>query len=75
MGSNYSFSTKIFLKSSEFHVAAFLRLGIPLSYSQIVTKCDCGRSLDEHGYHLLTCKFSGVPVWQHNTIVSTWVNV
>ncbi|XP_062520998.1 uncharacterized protein LOC134195922 [Corticium candelabrum] len=62
---------KFVLKFSEFRVAAFLRLGIPLPYSQIVTKCDCSRSFDEHGYHLLTCKFGGGPVWQHNTIVST----
>ena len=53
-------------------MAAFFRFGIPLPYSQIVTKCDCGRSLDEHGYHLLTCKFGGGLIWQHNTIVSTW---
>ena len=62
---------KFVLKSSEFRVAAFLRLGIPFPYFQIVTKCDCGTSLDEHGYHLLTWKFGGGPVWQHNTIVST----
>ena len=63
---------KFVLKSSEFRVAAFLRLGIPFPYSQFVTKCDYGTSLDEHGYHLLTCKFDGGPVWQHNTIVLIW---
>ena len=63
---------KFVLKFSEFRAAAFLRLGIPLPYSQIVTKCDCGTSLDEHGYHLLTCMFGGGLVWQHNTIVATW---
>ena len=55
---------KFVLKSSEFRVAAILKIGIPLPYSQIVTKCD--------DYHLLTCKFGSGPVWQHNTIVSTW---
>ena len=64
---------KFVLKFSEFRAVAFLRLGILLPYSQIVTQCDCSTSLDEHGYHLLTCKFGGGPVWQHNTIVSTWV--
>ena len=58
-------------KSLEFRLAAFLRLAIPLPFSQIVTKCDCGASIDEHGYHLLTCKFAEVPVWEHNTIVLT----
>ena len=53
-------------------MAAFLRNGIPLPYSQIVTKCDCGANLDEHCYRVLTCKFGGGPVWQHNTIMSTW---
>ena len=67
-----SSAPKFVLKSSEFRVTAILRLGIPLPYSQIVTKCDCGRSLDEPGYHLLTCKFGGGSVWQHNTIASTW---
>ena len=47
------------IKSSEFWLAAFLRLGIPIPFSQIVTKCDRGASLDYHGYHLLTCKFGG----------------
>ena len=47
-------------------------IGIPLPFSQVVTQCDCGASLDEYGYHLLTCKYGGGPVWQHNIIVSTW---
>ena len=72
MASSYSFSTKICSRVLRISCGSILRLGIPLPYSQIVTKCDCGRSLDEHGYHLLTCKFGGGPVWQHNTIVSIW---
>ena len=28
--------------------------------------------LDTFGYHLLTCKFGGGPVWQHNSLVATW---
>ena len=49
-----------------------MRLGIPLPFSQVIHQCDCGACLDEHGYHLLTSKYGGGPVWQHNTIVSTW---
>ena len=63
---------KFVIKSVEFQLTAFFRLGIPLPFPQVVTKCDCGASIDEHGYHLLTCKFGRGPVWQHNTIVSTW---
>ena len=63
---------KFVLKPSEFQLASSLRLGIPLPFSQVVTQCDCGACLDKYGYHLLTCKYGGGPVWQHNTIVSTW---
>ena len=66
---------KFVLKSSEFRVTAFLRLCIPLPYSQIVTKCDCGTSLDEHGYHLLTCKFGGGPVWHTIQLCQLGLNV
>ena len=63
---------KFVQKPSEFQLASSLRLGIPLPFSQVITQCDCGACLDEHGYHLLTCKYGGGPVWQHNIIVSTW---
>ena len=71
MASSSFFSTKLVIKSSEFRLAAFLRLDTLLPFSQIVTKCDCDASLDEHGSHLI-CKFGWSPVGQHNTIVSTW---
>ena len=60
------------LKSSEFQIASCLGLGHPLPFSKYVTQCECGASLDPLGYHLLTCKFGGGPVWQHNCFVSTW---
>ena len=28
--------------------------------------------MDGTGYHLLTCKFGGGPVWQHDSVVSGW---
>ena len=34
--------------------------------------CDCGGDLDEHGYHLLTCKYGGGPVWAHNSALNGW---
>ena len=45
---------KFVLKPSEFQLGSSLRLGIPLPFSQVITQCDCGACLDEHGYHLLT---------------------
>ena len=60
------------LKSPEFKIASYLRMGLPLPSSDCVRNCDCGVKLDSLGYHLLTCKFGGGPVWQHNSLVSTW---
>ena len=71
MASSYSFSTKFVLKSSEFRVAAFFRLGSPLPYSQIVTKCDCGTSLDENGYHLLI----NLQVWRWPSMATQYNRV
>ena len=60
MASSYSFSIRFVLKSSEFRVAAFFRLGISYHIPRLL------RSV------IVICKFGGGPVWQHNTIVSTW---
>ena len=38
-----------------------------MSFSSWIAQCECGK---EEGYHLLTCKFGGGPVWEHNTILS-----
>ena len=35
-------------------------------------KCNCGQPNDREGYHLLTCKHGGGPIWTHGTIVSVW---
>ena len=37
-----------------------------------MTTCNCGATLDGSGYHLLTCKSGGGPVWSHEAIASTW---
>ena len=58
------------LKSPEFKIALYLRMGLPFPFSDCVRKCDCGVKLDTFGYHLLTCKFGGGPVWQHNSLSS-----
>ena len=65
-------SEKFALSSGNLVLAASLRLGLPLSLPPWVTKCECGKSLDVEGYHLLTCKMGGGPVWSHNSAVSCW---
>ena len=40
--------------------------------SSWIAQCECGKEVDKEGYHLLTCKFGGGPVWEHNTIPSCW---
>ena len=65
-------SEKFALSSGNFVLAASLRLGLPLSLPPWATKCECGKSLDVEGYHLLTCKMGGGPVWSHNYVVLCW---
>ena len=62
-------SEKFALSSGNFVLAASLRLGLLLSLPPWATKCECGKSLDVEGYHLLTCKMGGGPVWSHNSVV------
>ena len=60
------------LSSCEFRLASFLRLGLPISLSNWTTTCNCGADIDDSGYHLLTCKTGGGPVWSHESISSIW---
>ena len=45
------------LKTNEFSLAFYLRLGVALPFTNWIEECDCGHDLDEYGYHLLTCKY------------------
>ena len=65
-------SQKFALKPREFQLATFVRLGLPVDSSKWISKCDCGKPLDLEGYHLLTCKCGGGPMWTHNSIVNVW---
>ena len=67
-----SSSEKFALSSGNFVLADSLRLGLPLSLPPWATKRECGKSLDVEGYHLLTCKMGGGPVWSHNSVVLCW---
>ena len=64
------------MDKNEFQLAAFLRLGQPMPFSRCIPYCNCGVELDIEGYHLLTCKLGGGPVWEHNrkhnNLVSEW---
>ena len=62
-------------------LAASMRLGLPYLFpewvNKWVNKCHCGRPLDAdgfnaNGFHLLTCKTGGGPVWTHDSMVSVW---
>ena len=60
-------------KSSHLCLAALLRLGLPLLYSEDIHTCDCGKTItDSSRYHQITYKSGGGPVWMHNNIVSLW---
>ena len=60
------------LNSYEYRLASLLRLGLPIPLSDWMTTCNCGASLDSSGYHLLTCKTGGGPVWSHESLASVW---
>ena len=60
------------LNSCKFCLASFLRFGLPIAFSSWTTTCNCGALIDDSGYHLLTCKTGGGPVWSHESISSVW---
>ena len=65
-------SRMLALKPYGFRLAASARLGCPLAFTACVSLCECGSTMDPHGYHMLTCKFGGGPVWAHNRFVTGW---
>ena len=68
-------TSKVFaLNSCNFCSASFLRLGLPIAFSSWKTSCNCGALIDDSGYHLLTCKTGGGPIWSHESISSVWSN-
>jgi hypothetical protein len=56
-------SDKLALDPSEFRLVALMRLGSPMPFGNWLAECECGLTIDEHGYHLLSCKHGGGPVW------------
>ena len=37
-----------------------------------MSHCECGKVLNKDGYHPLSCKHEGDPIWQHDSVVSGW---
>ena len=65
-------STNFAFQLYEYRLACLLKLGLQLPAVNWINKCECGAVLDDKGYHLLTCKKGGDPVWLHDSIMSEW---
>ena len=65
-------SAKLALKPSDFRLATRMRLGLEMPLGSVVPVCECGKDIDKDGYHLLTCKTGGGPIWTHETLSSVW---
>ena len=65
-------SRKLTISPGLFCLAAFIRLGLPLPLSHPVKNFECGKPLDQEGYHLITCKFGGGdPVWSPSLVTQS----
>ena len=65
-------SAKLALKPSDFRLATRMKLGLEMPLGSVVPVCECDKDIDEDGYHLLTCKTGGGPIWTHETLSSVW---
>ena len=61
------------LNPCEFRLACRLRLGLPITISKWVEPCNCNASIDDSGYHFLTCKTRGGSIWSHESIAGVWL--
>ena len=66
-------STKFALHAA-FCLATCLRLECDMPLAAALDTCESSQSLDSKGYHLLTCKHRGGPIWTHGSIVNVWAN-
>ena len=60
---------------AEFRIAALLRLGAEIPFLRDIDHCDCGATIDNEGYHTLTCARGLGAVRRHNAIQHTWLNL
>ena len=40
--------------------------------SSAIERCECSKINDREGYHLLTCKTGGGPIWSHESVANVW---
>ncbi|XP_062506125.1 uncharacterized protein LOC134182711 [Corticium candelabrum] len=54
-----------------------MRLGASLPVLGNIEKCIplCGKDIDKQGYHLLTCKFGGGPIFRHDRFLDNYYNM
>ena len=54
-----------------------MRLGASLPVLGNIEKCIplCGKDIDKQGYHLLTCKFGGGPIFRHDGYLDIYYNM
>ena len=65
-------SRALAFEPNDFRLACRMRLGVPVPVPHWIRSRNCGDSLDDSGYHLITSKTGGGPVWTHDSVVSTW---
>ena len=65
-------SSKLAKVSRDFRLASCWKLGLAMPFNGCIPQCDCGSYLDGSGYHLMSCKWGGGPVWTHECISNVW---
>ena len=65
------------LSSAEFSTATLMRLGKAIPALRKLEKCveECNKSMDNEGYHALTCKCGGGAITRHDRVLDTVYNM
>ena len=64
-------SPSLALNFGEYRLASSLKFGLPI-FPDWAENCNYGSTIDDSGYHVITCKLDGGPVWSHESIASLW---
>ena len=72
-----SCSQNFSLTNAQFCTAAYMRLGVSLPQLSSIKKCinQCGKDVDQKGYHLLTCKFGSGPIRHHDHFLDSYYDM
>ena len=65
-------SGSVYTQKQQFSIGILPAIGISISMADWSTTCNCGASINDSGYDLLTCKTGGGPVWSHECLASVW---